>query len=238
MKKEYDMKRVACSIWLMFTMSVLLFAATCHAKSVEINKATDVYKAKEDIENNEPFAHFNEGDIVDIFYDDILNVGGTDYVHAIGMDMTENNVELTNGYVEENCYYSIIENIRTLDRLSPGEIRTLHLAAEDAIYNNTGILPTTDYKDLLTYGYIDIQLAGNCAVVSFRDARNEFDTLYKAEFLFTFDDNGIGEYQTLYIEQNGKGVFGSYEPLLETDFTEKILGTDYKGFVYKDKIEK
>jgi hypothetical protein len=44
----------------------------------------------------------------------------------------------------------------------------------------------------------------------------------------------VGEYRVLYVEQNGKGVFGNYEPIAETTMTENLLGVSFSGFTYEE----
>lgn len=222
------------TIFVLTTIFVIALHANCFARSVEVRNSVAVFESVEDIENRKSCGSFDREDIVEAYYSDTVTVKDVEYVLAIGRKFKNNKAVYTKGYVDASNLSFIYDDIRTLDELSPNEIGTLMLGATSAIKDAIGVYPIADADSLILNGYIDIQVSDHCAVVSFEEMDGVHNTLYKVEFLFTFDEYRAGEYRVLYVEQNGKGVFGSYEPIDDTALTENMLGVSFSGFTYEE----
>ena len=227
------MKKIISTILLSLFLAAGIHVC-CFARSVTVKDELPVFETEDDIIANNPHGMFAKNSIVDAFYSDKIIVDGAEYVLSIGRDFENDKAVYTKGYVETNGLSNIYESIRSTHELSPVESRSLVLAATNAIQDEVGVHPPVSDETLLLRGYLDIQLYDHCAVVSFKDEENTHNVLYKTEFLFTLDEYMVGEYRTLYVEQNGKGVFGSYEPIAETLLTESLLGVSFSGFTYEE----
>ena len=225
------MKKTTIIVLLSMVLAIMLYS-NCFARGVKVQKGTLVYETAEDIESSNPCGAFNPDSIVDAYYSDTVNIKGKEYILTIGKELKEGEAVYTKGYAESSAFFPIYSDIRTLSELSPHEIRSLMYAAGKSIHDETGIYAFTGEDKLISNGYLDIQVSDHCAVVSFRD--KDEDILFKTEFLFTMNEYMAGEYRTLYVEQNGKGVFGSYEPIQDTAATEKMLGVSFSGFTYEE----
>ena len=227
------MKRFA-TILPLSLLFVLIIYTCCSARSVTVQDDLSVFETEDDIKTNNPLGMLTKDSIADAFYSDKLIVDGVEYVLSIGRYFENGEAVYTKGYVETDKLSPICKNIRSTNELSSIESRSLVYAARNAIEDGVGISPTVVEEDLISKGYLDIQLDDHCAVVSFKDEENTNGVLFKTEFLFTLDEHMVGEYRVLYVEQNGKGVFGNYEPFAETAMTENLLGVSFSGFTYED----
>ena len=222
------------TMFVLVSIFVIALQVNCFARSVMVLNSVAVFGSEEDIESRTPCGSFNRDDIVEAYYFDKVTVKDVEYVLAVGRKFKNNKAVYTKGYVDKSNLTYIYENIRTLGELSPNEISTLMLGATNAIKDAVGVHPIADADDLIMNGYIDMQVADHCAVVSFEEMDGVHNILYKVEYLFTFDEHRTGEYRVLYVEQNGKGVFGSYTPFDETDTLEALMGVSFSGFTYEE----
>ena len=227
------MKRFSTMLPLSLLFAVMI-CTCCFARSVTVQDDLPVFESEDDIKANNPFGEFTKDSIVDAFYTDTMTVDGIEYVLAIGRSIENDETVYTKGYVKVDGLSHIYESIRSTNELSPSELRSLVLTANKAIKDAVGVNTYVSSDNVIPNGYLDVQLADHCAVVSFKDEENTNDVLYKTEFLFTLDEYMAGEYRVLYVEQNGKGVFGIYEPIDETLLTENMLGVSFSGFTYEE----
>ena len=227
------MKKLTVSFPLLLFFMIAI-CICCPARSVTVHDDLPVFETKDDIETSNPIGTLAKDSIADAFYSDKLVVDGIEYVLSIGRKFENGEAVYTKGYVDSNGLSPIYESIRSTNELSSIESRSLVFAATNAIKDAVGVYCPVSEEELITKGYLDIQLSDHCAVVSIKDEETTHDVLYKTEFLFTLDEHMAGEYRVLYVEQNGKGVYGSYEPIAETTLTENMLGVNFSGFTYEE----
>lgn len=227
------MKRFVAMLPLSLLFAVMI-CTCCFGRSVTVQKDLSVFETEDDIKANNPFGEFTKYSIVDAFYTDMMTVDGVEYVLTIGRNIENDKAVYMKGYAEVDGLSKIYKTIRSTNELSPSELRSLVYVANKSIRETVGVNTYVSSDNVIPNGYLDVQLADHCAVVSFKDEENTNDVLYKTEFLFTLDEYMAGEYRVLYVEQNGKGVFGNYEPIDETQLTENLLGVSYLGFTYEE----